>query len=78
MWQDEDMDLLVSYATKPPSPVYSRRKGDPMGVSSSTSAGGKKKLSQENLGVMFPCGERGSVAVTVQSQALTHTYTHCR
>ena len=52
------MDLLISYSGKPQSPVYSRRKGDPMGVTSSTSDGGKKKLSHENLGAMFPHGER--------------------
>lgn len=50
------MDLLISYSTKPPSPVYSRRRRDPMGVPSSASAGGKKKLSYENLGAMFPHG----------------------
>ena len=30
-----------------------------MGISRSTAVGGKKKLSQENLGEMFPHGERG-------------------
>lgn len=59
MWQEEDMDLLVSYSTKPPSPVFSRRKHDPMGVPSSMSTGGKKKLSHENLGSMFPHGKMG-------------------
>lgn len=57
VWQEEDMDLLISYSTKPPSPVYSHRKRDPMGVPSSASAGGKKKLSYENLGAMFPHGK---------------------
>lgn len=56
VWQEEDMDLLISYSAKPPSPVYSRRRRDPMGVPSSASAGGKKKLSYENLGAMFPHG----------------------
>jgi exocyst complex component 2 len=56
VWQEEDMDLLVSYSAQPPSPVYSHRKKDPMGAPSSMSAGGKKKLSHENLGAMFPHG----------------------
>ena len=57
VWQEEDVDLLVSYSTKPPAPVYTHRKRDPMGPPSSASAGGKKKLSRENLGAMFPHGK---------------------
>lgn len=59
MWQKEDLDLLISYSATPQSPVYTRRVGDPMGISRSTAVGGKKKLSQENLGEMFPHGETG-------------------
>ena len=70
MWQEEDLNLLVSYSTKPPSPVYTRRKMDPMGPPSSMSVGGKKKLSRENLGAMFP---HGGCELEMASKA---TYTH--
>ena len=70
VWQEEDMDLLVSYSTKLPSPAYTRRKRDPMGPPSSTSAGGKKKLSHENLGAMFPHGETEAEHTLLPSFAL--------
>ena len=57
MWQEEDVNLLVTYSAKPPTPVYTRRKIEPLGPPSAASAGGKKKLGRENLGAMFPHGE---------------------
>jgi exocyst complex component 2 len=57
VWQEEDVDLLVTYSAKLPTPVYTRRKIEPLGPPSAASAGGKKKLGRENLGAMFPHGE---------------------
>ena len=69
MWVEEDADLLVSYSAKPSSPVYTRRKRDPMGPPSTISAGGKKKLSWEDLGSMFPHGEMCALSLCwVQSK----------
>ena len=56
---EEDLQNLTvhGYSMKPQSPVYVRKRIDPMGISRDEARSGKRKPSEENLGEMFPHGK---------------------